>query len=155
MKMKSKISQEDRFHILLMGAVDDELSAEEKAEFEKLLSSNEEYRKEFEQYKKLKEVTLQMRLPEPPMELWDSYWLNVYNRIERGISWLLITIGAVILLTFGSFKLVENVIASKELEWIAKAGILFVLGGLSVLVVSVVREKWFTRKKDPYREVMR
>ena len=145
----------DRFHILMMGEIDEELSPDEKAEFEKLLISNEEFKKEFDQYKKLKEVTTEMRFSSPPIEMWDGYWLNIYNRLERGIGWLLFSIGSIILLTFGGFKLVEALLMDSNISWIFKAGVLFIMGGLAVLLVSVIRERWFTFKRDPYKEVVR
>jgi hypothetical protein len=149
------MSLKDRFHILMMGAIDDELVPGEKAEFEKLKSSNKAFQKEFDQYKKLKEVTTEMRFSTPPLEIWDGYWLNIYNRMERGIGWLLFSIGSIILLTFGGFKLVEALLMDTSISWIFKAGVLFIMGGLAVLVVSVIRERWFTFKRDPYKEIVR
>lgn len=150
-----KFENKDRFHILMMGAIDNELSPEEKAEFEKFLESNSEFNKEFEQYKKLKEVTTEMRFASPPIEMWDGYWLNIYNRLERGIGFLLLSIGSMILLAFGGFRLVETLLHDSGLGWIFKAGILFLIGGLAVLLVSVIREKWFTHQRDPYKEIVR
>lgn len=149
------MSVKDRFHILMMGAIDEELSPNEKTEFEKLLDSNIEFQKEFDQYKKLKEVTTEMRFSSPPIEMWDGYWLNIYNRMERGIGWLLLSIGSIILLTFGGFKLVEAVFMESSINWVFKAGVLFITGGLAVLLVSVIRERWFTYKRDPYKEIVR
>ncbi|NIA31180.1 MAG: hypothetical protein GWP06_14885 [Actinobacteria bacterium] len=148
-------SEKDRFHILLMGAIDGELSENENREFEQFINNTPEYQKEFKQYKKLKEVTTHMRPKSPPVEVWDTYWMMVYNKIERGIGWLLFTIGSVILLTYGGFKLVESVVSNPDLLWIVKGGILLLMGGLSVLLVSVIRERMFTYKKDPYKEVIR
>jgi len=148
-------SEKDRFHILLMGAIDGELSENEMREFEQIRGERPEYEKEFEQYKRLKEVTTRMRPKSPPVEVWDTYWMMVYNKIERGIGWLLFTIGSVILLTYGGFKLVESVVSDPHLLWIVKAGILLLMGGLSVLLVSVIRERMFTYKRDPYKEIMR
>ena len=149
------MSVKDRFHILMMGAIDEELSPNEKTEFEKLLDSNIEFQKEFDQYKKLKEVTTEMRFSSPPIEMWDGYWLKIYNRLERGIGWLLFSIGSIILLTYGGFKLVEVLLMDSHISWIFKAGVLFIMGGLAVLLVSVIRERWFTYKRDPYKEIVR
>lgn len=148
-------SEKDRFHILLMGAIDEELTDDEEREFQKLLDDSPEYQKEFEQYKRLKEVTTGMRPKSPSVEIWDTYWMDVRNKIERGIGWLLFTIGSVILLTYGGFKLVESIVSEPHLLWIVKAGILLLMGGISVLLVSVIRERMFTYKKDPYKEIIR
>lgn len=98
---------------------------------------------------------MQLKFMQPPEEVWDRYWLNVYNRIERGLGWVLTSIGAIIVLFYGAFKAVESIIADPELEWFVKAGILAMLGGLAIVLVSVLREKLMTRKSDTYKEIQR
>ncbi len=68
--------KKERFHQLLMGAVDHELSSPELSEFNQLVESNPDFRREWEQYKKLKEVTQAMKFKSPPTEVWDNYWMN-------------------------------------------------------------------------------
>jgi len=81
------------------------------------------------------------------------YWTSVYNRLERGIGWILFSIGAIILLFFGGYKLVEGIIQDASVPLILKIGILSVLGGLVVLLVSLLREQLFVRKRERYREI--
>ncbi|MBN2009162.1 hypothetical protein JW960_07435 [candidate division KSB1 bacterium] len=145
----------ERFNILMMGALDNELSFSEKQEFEKLINEYAEFRTDWQEYKQLKEVTQSMKLKSPPDEVWDNYWMNVYNRIERGIAWIVFSIGAVILITYGLFKTVESIIADSQIETIIKIGIIALLGGLVLLVVSVFREKLRIRISDPYKEIKR
>ncbi len=152
--MSSTVDRE-KFQALMMGALDGELSAEQQRQFEQLLAGDKKLQSEFEKYKKLKEATSTMQFKSPPPEVWDAYWRQVYNRVERGIGWLIFSIGAIILLTYGGFKLVESVINDPGLAIIVKIGILLSVGGLAILFVSVAREKLFTRKHDPYREVQR
>lgn len=147
--------ERSRFQMLLMAAIDHELSSDDEREFKRYLSISPECQREWEQYKKLKEATMQLKFLQPPEEVWDRYWLNVYNRIERGLGWVLTSIGAIIVLFYGAFKAVESIIADPELEWFAKAGILSVLGGLAILLVSVLREKLMTKKTDKYKEIQR
>ncbi len=151
----STTADRERFERLMMGALDGELTSAEEQEFDNILATDSDLKKEFEQYKKLKKATTTMRFKAPPPEVWDNYWLGVYNKMERGIGWLIFTIGAVILLTYGGFKAVEAVINDPGLAFIAKVGILLTIGGLAVLFVSVAREKFFTRKHDPYKEIIR
>jgi hypothetical protein len=155
--LKSKLTKSDqeRFQNLLMTAVDDELVPEEKAEFERFVNSFPECKKEWQEYQKLKEVTKSMRLKSPKSEVWDNYWLNVYNRFERGIAWIIISIGCVILMTYGGFKAVESILADSQIAGIAKVGILLAIAGFVILFVSVIREKFFTHKSDPYKEIQR
>ncbi|MDZ7316419.1 MAG: zf-HC2 domain-containing protein [candidate division KSB1 bacterium] len=147
--------EREKFERLMTAALDGELTAEERREFEALLDENEELRREYLEYQQLKEVTSTMRLKMPSQEVWDRYWLDVYNRIERGISWVLISIGAAVLLAYGGYKLVEEILKDTSLSWAVRLAALSLMGGLALLLVSVAREKWFTRKSDPYKEVLR
>ncbi|HEX9974569.1 MAG TPA: hypothetical protein VGD14_21050 [bacterium] len=150
-----KIKDQERFQHLLMGALDDELTAEETREFNALVKKYPEFQTERKKYQHLKEVTQTMKFKSPKKEVWDNYWINVYNRIERGIAWIIFSIGSVILITYGLFKAVEAIIADPQLESIIKIGIIAVLAGAVILLVSVIREKLFVRSSDPYKEIQR
>jgi len=155
MTQQSSTHSPDRFRLLMMAALDRELSSEEEAEFQALLASSPERQREWEEFKRLKEIAMNLRFSQPPQEVWDRYWLNVYNRIERGIGWILVLIGAMIVLFFGGYKAVESLILDSKLELFLKIAILAVLAGAVILFVSVAREKLFTRKTDKYKEVQR
>lgn len=151
-----KKSDTHRFAILLMGAVDGELTEQEQFEFDQLILKHPELKKEMQQYQKIKEVTQTMKFKQPHTEVWDKYWLNIYNRIERGIAWIIFSIGCMILITYGLFKAVESIIAEPQLEIIIKIGILAVIAGVVILLVSVARERLFIKKTDRYsKEVQR
>ena len=145
----------DKFEQLMMGAIDNELDTEQRQEFEQALAQNKAWQLEYEKYKNLKEVTGTMQFSSPSPEVWDQYWLTIYNRIERGIGWLIFSTGVVILLTYLGFHMVEAIINEPNLAIILKVGILLTIGGLALLFVSVVRERLFTRKYDPYKEIKR
>jgi len=155
--MSSQLKSADKkyFQTLLMKAVDGELNSDEQTEFDTFISNDVDCRKEWQQMRKLKEVTKNMNFKALPQESWDNYWVNIYNRLERGLAWILFSIGAIILLTYSGFKAVESIIADPQLAGIVKAAILMVIGGSVILLVSVVREKLFIRKSDPYKEVQR
>jgi hypothetical protein len=155
MSTQSSPSELEKFQALVMKAVDGELTEGDRAELQKLVDSSPEYKKELEQYQKLKEVTKEMKFRSPTEEVWDRYWVNVYNRLERGIAWILFSIGCIILLTYGGFKAIEAIFADPNLEGIIKVGLVLVIGGMAALIVSVVREKLFILRRDPYKEVQR
>jgi len=145
----------EKFELLLMAAVDGELTNEQKVEFNALIQENPEFRAEFEQYKRLKEVTTSMRMKSPPEEVWDTYWYRVYNRIERKLGWIFVSIGAVILLTYSLYHLVLSIFASQEIEGFIKIAIISLLAGFIILLISVLREKLFVHRTDPYKEIKR
>lgn len=148
-------SEQEWYQRLLMKAVDGELTPEDHVQFSRFIKKYPECQKELQEYQKIKEVTEAMKFQSPPDEVWDRFWLNVYNRIERGIAWIIFSIGCIILLTYGGFKTVEAIIADPQLETIVKVGILLAIGGLVILLISVAREKIFIRKTDPYKEIQR
>lgn len=94
-----------------------------------------------------------MELKKPPKEAWKLYWASVYNRLERRIGWILLSIGAMIILFFGGYKMVEGIIQDPSTPLLLKAGILVFLGGIVVLLVSLIREQLFVRKRERYKEV--
>ncbi len=114
-----------------------------------------ECRQEFEEMKKFEEVMGKMAFKKPPKETWELYWSGVYNRLERGIGWIFMSIGAMILLFFGGYKLVEGIIQDPEIPLLLKVGILAVLAGMVVLLVSFGRERIFVDKRERYKEVQK
>jgi len=97
-----------------------------------------------------------MKHKESPDEAGEKYWSRVYNRLERGLGWILISIGAMILLFYGGFKAVESLVKDPTVAILLKVAILVLLAGLIILFVSVIRERIFTYKKDKYaKEVKR
>ena len=105
--------------------------------------------------KRTEEIWLAQEWWRLPEEVWDRYWTSVYNRTERGIGWVLFSLGSIVLLGYGAWKWAEAVFQTEELPFLPKAAILGVALGLSILVVSVIREKLFTKTRDPYKEVQR
>ena len=139
----------------MMAMLDGEISNGDKREFQQYLSTYPECQKEWNEYQKLKEITMQVKFKEPPEEIWDRYWLSVYNRIERGIGWIFVSIGAMIVLFYGGFKAVESLIVDPTIVFALKIGIIALLIGTVIVLVSVIREKFFTRKYDKYKEILR
>ncbi len=147
--------EKERFQVLLMGEIDGELTQQESKELHQLIQTYPPLKKEWNEYHKLKEVTKQMAFKSPPKEIWDKYWVNIYNRIERRIAWVLVSIGTVILITWALFQAVENILADTQLVGVVKTGIVLALAGFVILIVSVLREKLIIKKTDPYKEIQR
>lgn len=112
-----------------------------------------ECQREYEEMGQFEEVMGQMKLKNPPQEVWKMYWTSVYNRIERGIGWILLSIGAMILLFYGGYKIVEGLIQDAATPLLLKIGILACLAGIAVLAASLLREQLFVRKRERYKEV--
>lgn len=132
---------------------DGELDNREKQMLKQHLEQCAECRKEYEEMGKFEEVMGKMQLKKPQKETWEVYWSTVYNRMERGIGWILLSIGGMILLFFGGYKAVEGIIQDSSTPLLLKVGILAALGGVVVLLVSLLREQLFVHKRERYKEV--
>lgn len=138
---------------LISSSLDGELDNGQRKMAEEHLEQCEECRQEFEEMGRFEEVMRKMQFRKPHKEVWEIYWSAVYNRLERRIGWILLSIGGMILLFFGGYKAVEGIIQDSSIPLILKIGILTVLGGVVVLVVSMLREQVFVQKRERYKEV--
>jgi len=145
----------ERLQGLMMAAVDEEISAEERAELDAALAADPELRNEWEAFRRLKEMTETMTPREAPGETWDGYWEGVYRRLERGLGWVLTSIGAIVLLVWGAWTWAQEILADTEIPGFVRWAILALAAGLVVVFVSVIRERLVVRKTDPYKDVIR
>jgi ferric-dicitrate binding protein FerR (iron transport regulator) len=148
-------ASEERWTRLLMSALDGELSETEREAFEDVLEHDSELRAEWDRLRRVKEVTDSMKLREPPEEVWGSYWSGVYRRTERGIAWILVSVGAIVLISWGLVHWVQDVLADTSVPGLIRWASVGLVVGLVILFVSVVREKLHIRKSDPYKDVIR
>ena len=140
---------------LLMGYLDNELADGQREQLERNLAECKDCWEEMEEFKKLKSITDDMELAEPEDKLWEDYWGGIYNRIERGVGWILFSIAAIVLLIYGGFRAIEEMVKDPTVSVVLKVGLLVLIAGLAVLFVSVLRERLYFRKKDRYEKVKR
>ena len=112
---------------LMMACLDNEMNETDKRKFEEHLGSCVQCAREMEEFKKLKCVTDGIALAEPEDRVWDQYWGNVYNRMERGIGWVIFSVAAILLLIYAGFLAIERLIADPGLSilfesWFAGSG---------------------------------
>ncbi len=135
--------------------VDDELEPEERRAFEEELARDPGLREELQEVQSMKSVVAGMRLRELPDDAWDHYRERTYNRLERRVGWILLSVGAAVLVGYGLYELVVFLVSAAELAWWIRAAIGAACVGVAILLVSVIRERIFVWKRDPYREVKR
>jgi hypothetical protein len=140
---------------LLSAYVDGELEPEEKARVEAHLATSPDSQAEVARLRQLREVTEAMILREAPAEEWEIFWLNIYNRVERGLGWLVLTLGAVVVAGYSLYQFVLSLTEAPDLPWYLKGGIFAVCLGVLVLLVSVIRERIFVRRRTRYKDVIR
>jgi len=140
---------------LMMGYLDNELSNEQRRQFEEHLTGCSECREELKEFRRLKAITDEVTLVEPEDKIWQDYWRGVYNRIERGVGWIVFSVAAILLTIYGGFKLIEEMIKDPDIETMLKVGLLALIVGLAILFVSVLRERFYFWKRDRYKDVRR
>jgi hypothetical protein len=150
---------DDRTRSLLMAAVDDELSPEERRDLDALVARSADVRRELERMTRVKDVTISMTWKEPAVETWDRYWNNVYNRTERKIAWLLVLAGALVLSGWALWEAVPHLFSAiwnnATMPMPVRVAAVALILGLLLLVVSVIREQLTVRRNDPYKGVSR
>ncbi len=140
---------------IMMGYLDNELNNEQKHQFEEHLTGCSECKAELKEFRKLKAITDEVTLVEPEDKIWQDYWSGVYNRIERSLGWIVFSVSAILLVIYGGFKLIEEIITDATTGILLKAGLLALIAGLAILLVSVFRERLHFWQKDRYRNVRR
>ena len=145
----------DKFKDLLMGYVDDEISDEERVELEKHLSGCGDCTEELTDFKDLKSITDDIALYQPEDEVFEKYWSSIYNRIERTAGWVVLSVSGVVVLFYVGYMVIEDIIKDPTMSRVFKGALLAFIAALSVLLVSVLRERLNTRKKDRYKDVRR
>jgi hypothetical protein len=71
------------------------------------------------------------------------YRASLYNRLERSIGWFLFFVGTLILLIYGGLKIVNCFVKDLSITLPLKIGILVIIGGLVILLVSLIKEQLF------------
>lgn len=147
--------ESDHIRNLMMASIDGESSPQEESELKKILLEQPEWAEEYHQLKTMKEMTSQTKLKEPEPELWDNYKRTVFTRVERGIGWILFTVGALVLLFYAAWMMLSSVLTDPGLAWGLKAAIVSVAAGVIILLVSLLREKLYLDKHERYKDVIR
>ena len=144
-----------KYNELMMGYLDNELDEAQRRDFEGHLSGCSDCSAELAEFRQLKQITDEVSLAEPEDRMWEQYWGGVYNRVERGLGWVLFSIAAIVLLIYGGFKAIEKMIADPTVDVVLKVGLVVLIMGLAILFVSVIRERIYVRKRDRYKDVRR
>jgi len=139
----------------LMGYLDNELSDEQRRRFEEHLTGCPDCSGELDGFKKLKAITDEVSLAEPEDRMWQDYWGGIYNRIERGIGWIMFSVAAIALAIYCGFKAIEELVKDPTIEITLKIGLLTLIAGLAILFVSILRERLYFWRRDRYKDVRR
>lgn len=132
----------------LMRYLDGELSPEERADVESLLTTSTELQRELAMYRALKVDIQGLHLH--PATYRVSVWDRVNAGINRPIGWILLIVGTVVWMSYGAYVFATSTISPWE-----KLGSGAVAIGILMLLASVIWERLREWETDPYRDVQR
>ena len=135
---------------MITGYLDGELSSDQAQRLQSHLSTCQDCTRELANLRDLKENLAMIKFKEPTDAELERYWKSVYNRLERGLAWILFSAGAIIVLCYGGFKLIEQVIKDPNIALLFKIGLTALVFGAVILFVSLLRERLTVRKVDKY-----
>ena len=145
----------ERYHLLITGYLDGELSPGEQTELLAHLEQCSSCEEELRQHRKLKEITGRMQFKEPEDQVWEYYWASVYNRLERRAAWILLSLGGVLLLSYATYELMYELFLHQGVSWIVRIGVVSLVVGFYTLLASIIRERMAIRRSDRYEGIKR
>ena len=148
-------TDKDKIREWLMASIDGEIEPSEEDQLRKILLSDPKWMQEYQELKSLKKMTSKASMKQPKPELWDTYKHTLFTKMERGIGWILFTLGALILLFYGAWSALSEILTDPELVWWLKAAVISGTAGLIILIVSFVREKLYLDKHERYKDIIR
>jgi len=136
-------------------ALDGELDQAERQALDEHLRDCSSCREQVERWGQIGEELSTMPFAVKHDRALDAFEGHVYARLERGVAWILLSIGAALLLASGGYYLVRDFLIEPTVPLGLRAGVGVGLLGLIVLVVGVARHRLATSKSDPYKGVKR
>ena len=144
--------EDEKIQQLMMKAVDGVASREEEESLAEAIRGNERWEAELRAFRKIKEVTENMKFKELPDSYWSGYWIDVYRRTERAIGWILLSIGLMVVLGFFAYTGLSRFYVDPKVSVFLKVGVSFAVMGGIVMIGSIVRERLFARKQERYEK---
>ena len=151
---KAKLTCEE-MNVLMMGLMDNELNEEQRAQVTEHLAYCENCAAQYKAFSNLKKETSEMKLKKLPEMYWDEYWNHVYNKIERGFAWIVLSLGAILIFSYGAYEMTYEFFFDPTISLFIRIGTGIFTFGIVVLTVSVLREKLMIRHIDKYRSIKR
>jgi predicted anti-sigma-YlaC factor YlaD len=143
------------FELLMMRHLDGEISPEDEKRLLSHLTTCPSCRKTFDEYARLATAASNIELPDVPQEEWDMYRANVFNRLERGTAWTVLTLGIAAVAAYLLYLIATYLVAAHGVPVWARIAIAVLAAGVVGLFLSVAREKMALRRTDKYKGVQR
>ena len=83
------------------------------------------------------------------------YRSSLFHCLVRRIGWILVFIGALILLIYKGCKIVEDLVLDFSITFFLNIGLLVVIGGIAIFLISLIRFQFLSFKRESYEERQR
>lgn len=135
---------------LISAYLDDELPPKRRRAFERMLAEHPEWQREVDAMRSLTNAAASLRLKSPDPKIWDNYWEEIDARLPRQVSWVLMLVGAVILMAAG----VVWIFVHAQNGYV-RFGIVLILLGFALMFGLVLRGRLLEIPRDRYRKINR
>jgi len=139
----------------LAGYLDGELDPKTRQMVEEHIKQCPQCAAELEEMRKIREVLGKMETEKLPDIYWRTYWSNIYNRIERAIGWILLSIGIILLSIWGIFQVFRQFFADPSVPIMLRIAVGALSLGVIILLISLIRERIFALKHERYTKIER
>ncbi len=87
--------------------------------------------------------------PEPTEEQWSRMMRVTVTKTSRGLGWLLGIAGGVLLAGYAAYEFAHD----EAVDALVKIGVVGIVGGVALLLLSVLIDRLRARKSDRYKDV--
>jgi hypothetical protein len=140
---------DDHVAELLSGYLDGELTQQERQRVDVHCASCEACETSLVEIRALRESLGKARLSDIDQDQWREMMNDTTVKTARGIGWMLFWGGILAALGISMLAFVTDSSIGLREKLIAGA----IYGGLLVLFISVLRQRWIERKTDKYKDV--
>ena len=145
----NNINDCQHIEILISGYLDGELTQQESQRVALHLTHCEECQATYRGLKDLQQAIGKTACPDMEHEKLDNIVNDLTSRRIEGLGWFSIIAGLVMLIAFSLYSFWFDT----EMPWYSKLAVSFLWGGGVGLFVSVLRQRWISKKTDKYRKV--
>lgn len=136
---------------LLSGYIDGELPLQQAQQVEAHLDSCERCRREVEEITSIKRATGELSYQEPSSLEWQLMEQLIFQRISRGLGWVILIVWSVVTLGYGLFQLA----VSPHEPLFEKILVFGIFLGMALLFLSVLSERIRDSRTDRYKGVQK
>ena len=134
---------------MLSAYLDGELTQQRRQQVELHVEVCSHCRTTLDELKRVREGIAGLGSPEPTAEQWSRMMSVTMARTSRGLGWLLGVGGAVVLAGYAAYEFATD----EATAALVKVGVAGLVGGLALLLLSVLVDRIRAARSDKYKDV--